>query len=78
LSQVRPNFRAAKPMPPPSVSPAIPTVGHVPAGTVTPCCQRRSYTSMSRAPAPTTARPFAPSVTPFKRETSTTTPGETE
>jgi len=34
LSQASPNAREAKPCPPPSASPAIPTVGHEPAGIV--------------------------------------------
>ena len=38
LSAVVPNRRDAYPTPPPSASPATPTVGHEPAGTVTPCC----------------------------------------
>ena len=33
LSQVRPEARAVTPMPPPSVSPAMPTVGQDPPGT---------------------------------------------
>src|SRR5919204_2927601 len=78
LSDVSPNLRAAKPIPPPSASPATPTVGHVPAGTVSPCPQRRSYTSISLAPAPTTARLLPSSATPFIRDTSTITPGVVE
>ena len=35
LSHVSPNFRDAKPTPPPCASPAMQTVGHEPAGTVT-------------------------------------------
>src|SRR5204862_4394611 len=60
LSQVRPNFRPEKPCPPPRASPAIPTVGHEPAGIATPCSDSLSSTPTSRAPAPTLAVPFAP------------------
>jgi hypothetical protein len=35
----------------------MPTVGHEPAGTVTPAAARPAYTSTSRAPAPTVAVP---------------------
>lgn len=75
LSQVRPSLREAKPTPPPSARPAMPTVGHEPAGIVTPCCASLAYTSSSRAPAPTLALPRARSkTTPSRRETSITTP----
>ena len=44
LSQVRPYFRPTTPMPPPRVSPAMPTDGHEPAGRSMPAldnCRRR-------------------------------------
>jgi hypothetical protein len=46
------------PRPPPRVRPAIPTSGPQPAGIVSPCSSSASYTSPSRAPAPTVARPL--------------------
>ena len=41
-SQVRPYLRATTPMPPPRVSPAMPTVGQEPAGMLTPWAASRS------------------------------------
>ena len=46
----QPVAAAHDPSPPPSVSPAIPTSGPQPAGIVTPCSSRASYTLPSRAP----------------------------
>src|ERR1019366_4943132 len=57
LSIVNPRCREARPNPPPSVTPAIPTDGHEPPGTVTPDCARREYRSISWTPAPTVAVP---------------------
>src|SRR5450432_1111561 len=37
LSHVRPNLRPSTPTPPPRVKPEMPTVGHEPAGSTTPC-----------------------------------------
>jgi hypothetical protein len=56
-SQVSPCVRPRIPSPPPSVSPAIPTVGPQPAGMVSSCAASASYTSPSRAPAPILAWP---------------------
>lgn len=55
LSQVRPYARETTPWPPPRVRPETPTVGQEPAGIVTPFAARPRYTSISLAPAPTTA-----------------------
>src|SRR5215472_5228584 len=54
-SQVSPYLRPRIPIPPPSARPVIPTAGPQPAGTVTPCSYSASYSSPSRAPAPTAA-----------------------
>ena len=51
-SEVTPYFRPRIPSPPPSVRPAIPTEGQVPAGMARPCSCNASYTSPSDAPAP--------------------------
>jgi hypothetical protein len=42
LSIVSPRCRAASPKPPPSVTPATPTDGHDPPGTVTPDLAKRA------------------------------------
>ncbi len=75
LSHVSPKLRPNTPTPPPNVSPAMPTVGHDPPGSTTPDCPRVLYTSINRAPAPTTAvaRSWA-TVTVAIRVTSTTSP----
>src|SRR5262249_33769384 len=73
-SLVSPNFLPDSPIPPPCVSPATPTVGHVPPGTMRPLLPSTVYTFISSAPAPAAARPFAASDTACRRETSTTTP----
>jgi hypothetical protein len=44
-SQVRPWVRVWTPIPPPRVSPATPTVGHVPVGSDLPCSSRNACTS---------------------------------
>ena len=59
LSQVRPKARDTTPMPPPSVSPAIPTVGHEPPGTAALSAASLEYMSISKAPDPTRASPEA-------------------
>src|SRR6266540_170992 len=56
-SEVTPYLLPRIPSPPPSVRPATPTGGQVPAGIARSCSCRASYTSPSRAPAPILARP---------------------
>ena len=57
----------------------MPTVGHEPAGIITPCWNNAWSTSISLAPAPTVAVPAVWfTVTPLIRVTSTTTPLQVE
>ena len=76
-SQVRPCLRPRIPSPPPSTSPAIPTVGPQPAAIATPCGSSASYTSPSRAPAPIVATP-SPTTTPLIGATSISIPSVDE
>src|SRR6185437_7980649 len=57
-SQVRPNWRDSTPMPPPSASPARPTVGHEPPGMARPWAARFWYRWIRSRPAPTVTVPF--------------------
>lgn len=51
LSIMRPHLRELKPMPPPKVSPAMPTDGHEPVGNATPSRKSAKFASTLRAPA---------------------------
>src|SRR5215469_790782 len=57
-SQVKPYWRESTPMPPPSASPARPTVGHEPPGIARPCAARFSYRWIRPMPAPTVTLPL--------------------
>ena len=74
LSLVVPNAREARPTPPPSASPPIPTVAHDPAGIARPWRARVASTSTSRAPAPIVAVPDASRWIAASRFRSTTSP----
>src|SRR6185437_5316307 len=77
LSQLRPNSRDTTPTPPPSASPAIPTVGHDPPGTASPCAASWLYRSISSVPAPTRTVPApASTLTRDSLLTSITSPVE--
>ena len=77
LSAVRPYLRAKTPTPPPSVRPAMPTVGHEPPGSSIPWPPMALYTSIRRAPAPTT--PVVPETEIAERlVTSMTSPSQLE
>jgi hypothetical protein len=54
-SQVSPMARVSTPTPPPSVSPATPTVAHDPPAIARPWSLRAAYTGARAAPAPTVA-----------------------
>ena len=45
-------------MPPPRASPAMPTVGHDPPGSRSPCAAKSLYTSINSVPAPTVTIPW--------------------
>ena len=73
-SQVSPMARVSTPTPPPSVSPAIPTVAHDPPAIARPWSLRAAYTGARAAPAPTVAvLPLV--VTPFIGRQSITNAG---
>ncbi len=55
LSQVSPYLRDVTPKPPPSASPAMPTLKPLAAGTVSPTSKRFSWRSRQNTPAPTRA-----------------------
>jgi hypothetical protein len=55
----QPYARPRIPIPPPSVSPAIPTDGHVPVGTARPYRKSVSISTPLRIPAPTSTRSSA-------------------
>ena len=76
-SHVRPNRRPTTPWPPPSVSPLMPTVGHVPTGITAPVAATPAATSITFAPAPIVAVP-ADVRTLAIGETSITIPSESE
>ena len=76
-SHVRPNRRPTTPWPPPSVSPLMPTVAHVPTGITAPVAATPAATSITLAPAPIVAVP-APVRSVAISETSITIPSESE
>jgi len=73
LSVVSPKRRPARPWPPPSVRPEMPTDGHEPEGTDSPRRVSARCMSINCTPAPTLALPFD-TLTPPSFERSTTTP----
>jgi len=73
-SQVRPCLRPNRPIPPPKVRLATPTVGPHPAGRVRPWACSAAYTCCRRAPAPIVATPSSATETRSKVDRSSRIP----
>ena len=70
----RADFREARPTPPPSASPPIPTVAQEPPGIARPRLASAASMSISRAPAPIVATPDGLTLIERSRARSTTSP----